>query len=200
MKPSPRLPGRPGKPGQTTPDRLIEAVERLMTERDDLEPSLREITSAAGANVAAVNYHFGSKDALVHAVIERALTEHAREQLEGLDACARSQPPAGIEEIVWAWVRPALVPADSESPTLIARVAARVASGRSPGLRQLADATHAASHARFCELLSARLPDLPPGELPFRITTATTSPPGIFCLAFAHAAVPGHPSAATCHA
>src|SRR5260370_27594650 len=99
MKQAPRLPGRSGKPGQTTPDRLIEAVERLMTERDDLEPSLREITSYAGANVAAVNYHFGSKDALVHAVIERALTEHPREHLERLDASAPSQPPPRIEAI-----------------------------------------------------------------------------------------------------
>src|SRR5258708_28304527 len=101
MKQAPRLPGRSGKPGQTTPDRLIEAVERLMTERDDLEPSLREITSYAGANVAAVNYHFGSKDALVHAVIERALTEHAPGQLESLDPCPRSPPPPCSDEIVW---------------------------------------------------------------------------------------------------
>ncbi len=198
MKQAPRLPCRSGKPGQTTPDRLIEAVERLMTERDDLEPSLREITSSAGANVAAVNYHFGSKDALVHAVIERALTEHAREQLEGLDACARSQPPAGIEEIVWAWMRPALVPADGERPTLFARLTSRAASGRSPGLRQLGDATHAASHARFYELLSARLPDLPAGELTFRIAMAASSLAGIIVGAFADAVVAGNPSAARC--
>src|SRR5258708_31152589 len=98
MKQAPRLPGRSGKPGQTTPDRLIEAVERLMTERDDLEPSLREITSSAGANVAAVNYHFGSKDALVHAVIERPLTQHAPAPLASLDPCPRSPPPPCSDE------------------------------------------------------------------------------------------------------
>src|SRR5260370_16891657 len=93
MKRAPRLPGRWGKPGQTTPDRLIEAVERLMTERDDLEPSLREITSSAGANVAAVNYHFGSKDALVHPVIERALPQPAPDPPEGLHPSPPSHPP-----------------------------------------------------------------------------------------------------------
>src|SRR5258708_14664295 len=195
---APGWPGGSGKTGQTTPVLINVAVERLMTERYYLEPSLREITSYAGANVAAVNYHFGSKDALVHAVIERDLTEHAREQLEGLDACARSQPPAGIEEIVWAWMRPALVPADGERPTLFARLTSRAASGRSPGLRQLGDATHAASHARFYELLSARLPDLPAGELTFRIAMAASSLAGIIVGAFADAVVAGNPSAARC--
>src|SRR5260370_9822722 len=104
MKQAPRLPCRSGKPGQTTPDRLIEAVERLMTERDDLEPSLREITSSAGANVAAVNYHFGSKAALVHAVLEPALTEHAREPHEGLEPAAPSRTPARTAATFRAWL------------------------------------------------------------------------------------------------
>src|SRR5258708_39885205 len=111
MKQAPRLPCRSGKPGQTTPDRLIEAVERLMTERDDLEPSLREITSSAGANVAAVKYHIGSHVALAHAVIERALTPHPRLRLEGPHPCARSPPPPGVEQLGGAWLRPTLLPA-----------------------------------------------------------------------------------------
>src|SRR5260370_14557655 len=96
MKQAPRLPCRSGKPGQTTPDRLIEAVERLMTERDDLEPSLREITSSAGANVAALKHHFGSKYALFYPVIQSPLTEHARHHLESLNPCPLPHPPARI--------------------------------------------------------------------------------------------------------
>ena len=46
---------------------------------------MRMITSAANANLAAVNYHFGSKDALVQAVFRRRLTALNQERLTELD-------------------------------------------------------------------------------------------------------------------
>ena len=46
---------------------------------------MRQITSAAGVNLAAVNYHFGSKEALVQAVLKRRLEEVNRERLRLLD-------------------------------------------------------------------------------------------------------------------
>lgn len=158
----------------STPDRLTSAVERLLAERHDLSVSLREITSAAGANVASVNYHFGSKAALVDTVIERALSEHARAQLDALDAVAGSGRRPSVEELVWAWLAPTIQAVTEGRPTLITRVAANVAGGGSPHLRQLLASTHAAVHRRLAELLAPHVPQIDAAEVSFRVETAAT--------------------------
>ncbi|MGB3623376.1 TetR/AcrR family transcriptional regulator [Ketobacter sp. MCCC 1A13808] len=56
-----------------TVERILDAAEVLFAERGFSETSLRTITSTAGVNLAAVNYHFGSKKALIQAVFERFL-------------------------------------------------------------------------------------------------------------------------------
>lgn len=56
-----------------TVERILDAAEVLFAERGFAETSLRTITSTAGVNLAAVNYHFGSKKALIQAVFERFL-------------------------------------------------------------------------------------------------------------------------------
>jgi AcrR family transcriptional regulator len=178
-----RLPDRSEVSGRTTPERLIEAAERLVTERDG-EPSLRDITLAAGANVAAVNYHFGSKDALLDAVIERALTEHAREQLAELEAVAASQPPPGIDEIVRAWISPYLVAFVNGRPTLMTRVVAKATSGGSLSLRRKLTAASSKGRTRILELLSDRLPGVSMEELDFRISLAGNVIAEIFARCF----------------
>lgn len=54
--------------------RILDTAEHLFAERGFAETSLRTITSRAGVNLAAVNYHFGSKKSLIQAVFERFLT------------------------------------------------------------------------------------------------------------------------------
>lgn len=61
---------------------LLDAAEELFSERGFAETSLRNITTRAGVNLAAVNYHFGSKKALIQAVFARFLKPFC-EQLEG---------------------------------------------------------------------------------------------------------------------
>ncbi len=56
-----------------TVERILDAAEALFAERGFAETSLRTITGAAGVNLAAVNYHFGSKKALIQAVFVRFL-------------------------------------------------------------------------------------------------------------------------------
>lgn len=151
---------------QGTPERLIAAVERLLAERDDLDPPLRDITQAAGANVAAVNYHFGSKAALVTAVIERAVTEQAHAVLEALDAVSSAQPPGGVEEILRAWMH---VSAGMAQNTVLSRVAARILIGPPAELGELLGRAIAEPRALLLKLLSDRLPQLPVDELGFRV-------------------------------
>lgn len=57
-------------PGATR-ERLLDAAEELIAERGPARVSVRDITTLAGANTAAVNYHFGSKDRLLEALVGR---------------------------------------------------------------------------------------------------------------------------------
>lgn len=181
-----------GRRPHSTPERLIDAVEELLAQRDDLELSLREITAAAGANIAAVNYHFGSKDALVTAVIEHALSEHADQQLLALRAVS-ALPDAGVEAVVRAWISPSLRTADGGRATLIPPIAARVLSSGSPELRELGVATHAETYALVFRLLAERLPALSSEELTFRITLAATGVAGMIAGVFDGSSIAGNP-------
>jgi len=57
-----------------TVDRILDAAEILFAEKGFSETSLRSITGKAKVNLAAVNYHFGSKNALIQAVFNRFLS------------------------------------------------------------------------------------------------------------------------------
>jgi len=69
-----------------TKDRILDVAERLFAEHGFANTSLRSITAEAGANLAAVNYHFQSKDALIQAVFARRLGPLNQARLEMLDA------------------------------------------------------------------------------------------------------------------
>jgi len=70
-----------------TKTRILDAAERLFAHQGIEATSLRAITAEAGVNLAAVNYHFQSKEALMHAVIARRLDPINEKRLAILDAC-----------------------------------------------------------------------------------------------------------------
>lgn len=72
-----------------TAARILDAAEELFSEKGFAETSLRNITTKAAVNLAAVNYHFGSKKSLIHAVFARYLTPFSLqfdEQIQNLSA------------------------------------------------------------------------------------------------------------------
>ncbi len=84
-----------------TVQRILDAAEQLFVERGFSETSLRLITSKAKVNLAAVNYHFGSKNALVQAVLSRVLTPFSRRLEQALDQRdARGQRDASVDELL----------------------------------------------------------------------------------------------------
>jgi len=89
-----------------TKTRILDTAERLFAEHGVAGTSLRSVTTAANVNLAAVHYHFGSREALVHAVFERRIVPINHERLRRLDALEASGHPA-LEDVIDAFVGPA---------------------------------------------------------------------------------------------
>lgn len=88
-----------------TKTRILDSAENLFGLYGIEETSLRDITTHAQVNLAAVNYHFHSKDSLTDAVIARRVEPVNRRRLEMLDAAG---PEATVEQILAAFLTPAL--------------------------------------------------------------------------------------------
>jgi AcrR family transcriptional regulator len=98
------------RPKRTTKDKLMDAAEKLFARRGFYGSSLREITAAAGVDLALVNYHFGSKKQLLIAVIERRGAVLNEERLRRLaDARLSAAPGApSTDAVVGAFLNPIL--------------------------------------------------------------------------------------------
>lgn len=153
-----------------TKGRILDVAERLFA-RDGFEAtSLRAITAEAGVNLASVNYHFQSKDALVQAVIGRRLAPVNAKRLELLDRYEAEAfgAPVPLENILDAFFRPIVELVGShahEFVPLIGRIytepgdfAARLYKQQFEHMRQ-----------RFLPELQRALPDVPLDELYWRL-------------------------------
>src|SRR2546421_12602806 len=89
--------------GLRTRTRLMDAALDLLAERGEDGMTLRAVTDAAEANVAAVSYHFGSLKSLCDAAIEHAVERYLDAQEEAGAALA---PQATVEEVAAAFSRP----------------------------------------------------------------------------------------------
>ena len=90
-----------------TKERILDAAEKLFADNGFPATSLRQITSAAGANLAAVNYYFHSKEALAWAVLMRRLEPINDERLRRLaEVEASTSGPLPLEAVVDCLIRP----------------------------------------------------------------------------------------------
>ena len=88
--------------------RILDTAERLFADQGFHATTLRQITREAGVNLAAVNYHHGSKDALILAVFQRRLDELNSERLTRLRAALDAADPPQLEDVLEAFIHPAL--------------------------------------------------------------------------------------------
>lgn len=98
------------KPVSETQKRILDAAEELFADQGLDRVSIRDITDAAKVNLAAVNYHFGTKEELIAAVFDRRLVPLNLARLAALDEVERKAVghPPKLEDILSAFVRPAL--------------------------------------------------------------------------------------------
>ena len=94
------------KTARSAKERLLDSAERLFAKLGYHGVSIRDITESAGVDVALVNYHFGSKRALLTSVIERRAEEINVERLRRLAATQRRRGRLNLEEVVNAFMDP----------------------------------------------------------------------------------------------
>ncbi|HEX8431939.1 MAG TPA: TetR/AcrR family transcriptional regulator, partial [Longimicrobium sp.] len=87
---------------------LLDVAERLMAERGVAEATVRAITAEAGANVAAVNYYFGSREALVEELLARRLEPLNEERLRMLSLRCPAGTPPSPRDVLHALAVPSL--------------------------------------------------------------------------------------------
>jgi AcrR family transcriptional regulator len=83
-----------------TAGRIIQAAEKLFSEQGFKETTMRQITGLAEVNLAAVNYHFGSKFGLIRSVAERSLSPLCEQIDKGLEAAVSGKATPGLDQLL----------------------------------------------------------------------------------------------------
>jgi len=163
-----------------TRERLLQAAELLFIEHGYEAMSLRQITRRAGANLAAVNYHFGSKELLMHELLARRLDRLNRERLQLLACCEQDGEPLEATAVLSVLFVPALrlsrPPAGDPG---FMRLLGRVYSDASPFIHGYLQQHYRPIYERFFEAFSRALPECPRNELSMRLRFCLQSLSGL---------------------
>jgi AcrR family transcriptional regulator len=155
--------------GLRTRTRLVDAALDLLAERGEDGLTLRELTAAADANVAAVSYHFGSLKALCDASVEYALERYLDAQEEAVSALG---PESTLEEVAAAFARPMMRALSSGGRDLdVMRIVARAGIDPPRGWDRF-DARFDRIRADVLKVLKPNVPGIKDRELIFRTRCA----------------------------
>jgi AcrR family transcriptional regulator len=150
---------------------LVSTAERLFAEHGIDAVSLRTVMAEAGTNVAAVRYHFGTKDELVAAVV-RARSEEIRATRNALLRTLEDADAPSTRGLAEAFVMPLALMAAAGDVEWI-RLVAGVTSTGHPAIAVI-DEEFAEQTTRLGRLLRRIRPGLDPVSVRFRMTVAMT--------------------------
>ena len=149
----------------STKDRILHAAEELFAQQGFASTSLRQVTSRADVNIAAVNYHFGSKDNLVNEVFRRRMDDMSVERLKALKQAVQAHP-GELEPVLAAFVEPALAMAqDRHGGGAFIRVIARAYAESNDSLRKFLSDQHGHVLRDFAKAIDGCVPGLGKEEL-----------------------------------
>ncbi|SDD75910.1 TetR/AcrR family transcriptional regulator [Glycomyces harbinensis] len=154
-----------------TRTQILDAAERLFAEHGYRGTSVRAITRLAGANLAAVGYHFGSKAELMAAVARRVVEPMNAAQRAGLDELLARTPDPTVGDLVEAFAGPMFdrMPAGDEGSARTSRLIVTILSDPAEEARNWTGPAEDSVRERYLAAFARALPDLAPQELRFRM-------------------------------
>ena len=159
------------KPQHETRTRILDAAEALFMQHGFEGTSMRLLTTTAGVNLAAVNYHFGSKDALIEAVFRRRLDPMNAARIAALAALEADGGGLSPESIIRAFVGESLrmIEDSKGGGRNFIRLLGRSYTEPSKPIRVLIGQLYAPTMERYKAAFLRALPQMPAEELVWRM-------------------------------
>jgi AcrR family transcriptional regulator len=151
-------------------ERILEVAERMFAEHGMSGVGLRAITTEANVNLASIAYHFGSKDGLLEALFAQRAAPIAQERLRLLAECLEGNAKPKLEDILDAFLRPALtlgVQPQFGGPAFV-KLRARLATEPETTTRKILSKAFDQSSRQFIDALIKALPQIPRAEIEWR--------------------------------
>lgn len=183
-------PDAPASGARDTRDRILDAAESLFASDGVDGTSLRRITRTADVNLAAIHYHFGSKEDLVDAVVARI----ARPLCEAQEAALEAAGDAAVRDVLRAFLEPVMASQPTaEQGARLGALLSRLQAQPADQVESLFQRHFGATSARFVAALQAALPDHPREVVADRFRFAMGVVTHVFSGAFALDTISGHP-------
>lgn len=148
-----------------TKQKILDTAERLFAEQGYAATSLRQVIAEAEVNVAAVHYHFGSKEELLDAVVNRKAGPVTVSRMERLGRVEASASLPDVEQVLEAFLMPTAEMAE-HNPTFVRLMGRMVSDGMMP---RIVEKHFQESAMRFIAALMRALPHLQREELMWRV-------------------------------
>lgn len=156
----------------STKERILAAAQELFGEQGFPATSMREITSRADVNLAAINYHFGSKENLLHEIVRHCMKPLNEQRLQGLDKIEQAAKEANgnleLRDVVHAFLEPAVRLFSSTNNEALPCMMARLHHELAPGLEDLMNQIISPVVGRFVAAVQTTLPEHQPKEIILR--------------------------------
>lgn len=159
-----------------TKEQIITVAERMFAERGFAGTTLRNIVSEAGVNLAAVHYHFGSKEELFRAVVARFARPVVEQELKLLSELKAGAELPSVEAILMAMVKPSLeiLSQDDKTRLIRAQFMGRCRTEPEP-IQSIAYGEFAPATEAFLDVLQRVLPDQPRSQLGWKLDLVITA-------------------------
>ncbi len=159
---------RSAKSAPSVRQRLIAAAERLFAERSWEAVSVRSIVAAANVNLAALNYHFGSKQGLLREIFAGRAKPIVQERMQLLEEIRNRGGVPSLEELLEAFLRPALGIEEHRGGSTFVKLRARLGAAPDAVSRKILRDTFDESSRCFLAEIERALPEISPQDVAWR--------------------------------
>ena len=159
-----------------TKEQIITVAEQMFAERGFAGTTLRNIVSEAGVNLAAVHYHFGSKEELFRAAVARFARPVVEQELKLLSELKAGAELPSVEAILTAMVKPSLeILSHGDDTRLIrAKFMGRCRTEPEP-IQNIAYGEFAPAMEAFLDVLQRVLPEQSRSQLGWKLDLVITA-------------------------